>query len=150
MKQLNKDEIKKLDALNNELLDIEKNIYDIALKENQKALKKLLKKEHNILDYELEVAFLFYSTVYEELLLAEFTIRLKLIFMQENWWGINDNNCHNTTSVFQKNKVLNEQKHSFLLHELYDHQALDWDDIFKIGSICFDIKIQYEYKIKIT
>jgi len=147
MKQLNQDEIKKLDALNSKLISVEKNIYTLALKHNQKALKKLLKKEHNILDYELEISFLFYA---KESLLAEFTSSVKSIFMQESWWGINDNNCHNTTSVFQKNKALNGQKHCFLLHELYDHQGLDWDEIFKIGSICFDIKIQYEYEIKIT
>jgi hypothetical protein len=57
--------------------------------------------------------------------------------------------CHNTTSVFQKNALLNSQKHCWLLHSLYDHYDLVWEDIFKIKHILFDVKVQYEYAINI-
>ena len=158
MKQLNQEEIKRLGILNNKLREIEKEIYNIALEQNQIALEKLLKKEHNILDYEIEIQFLVYGDKYvkkgdeedPEHLLADWTNNIKAIFMEETWWGINDNNCHNITSVFQKDKDLNSQKHCSILHELYDHNPLDWDDIFKIDSVYFDVQIQYEYLTKIT
>lgn len=70
--------------------------------------------------------------------------------MKETWWGINDNNCHNITTAFQKDKDLNSQKHCWLLHSLYDHNSLDWNDIFKIDSVYFDVKIQYEYATDIS
>ena len=63
---------------------------------------------------------------------------------------LNDGNCYNTTSAFQKNRDLNSQKHCWLLHSLYDHNPLDWDEIFKIDSVYFDVKIQYEYAINIS
>jgi len=37
-----------------------------------------------------------------------------------------------------------------LNNSLYDHTSLDWDDIFKIDSVYFDVKIQYEYAINIS
>ena len=158
MKQLNIEEIQKIDILNNKLIEIEKSIYDIALIENQIALEKILKKENNILDYELEVYFLIYGDKYikegdkedPEHLLADWTDNIKPIMMKEKWWGINDGNCHNITSSFQKNKDLNSQKHCWLLHSLYDHNPLDWVDIFKIDSVYFYVKIQYEYSINIS
>jgi len=30
------------------------------------------------------------------------------------------------------------------------NNPLDWDDIFKIDSVYFDVKIQYEYAINIS
>ena len=158
MKHLNKLEIEKLNKLNDKLILIEEIIYSRAKEQNQIALKKLLEKEHNILDYEIEVNYLIYGDDYikegdeedPEHLLADWTDCMKRIMMKEEWWGINDGNCHNTTSAFQKNRDLNSQKHCWLLHSLYDHNPLDWDDIFKIDSVYFDVKIQYEYAINIS
>lgn len=70
--------------------------------------------------------------------------------LKDEWWGIDDNNCHNVTSSIQKNKELNTQKHCWLLHSLYDNYFLSWDDIFKIDSVYFDVKIQYEYSSEIS
>ncbi len=128
MRQLNLQEIQKLNNLNNKLQIIEKRIYDIALQENQTALEKILKNKNNILDYELEVRYLIYED--DEHILADWTDNIKPIMMKEEWWGVNDKNCHNTTSVWQKNKTLNSQKHCWLLHNLYDHFDLTWDNIF--------------------
>ena len=158
MKKLNKLEIEKLSKLNSELILIEELIYIRAKEQNQIALKKLLEKEYDIVDYEIEVNYLFYGDDYikegeeedPEHLLADWTDDMKSMMMKEKWWGINDGNCHNTTSAFQKNRDLNSQKHCWLLHSLYDHNSLDWDDIFKIDSVYFDVKIQYEYAINIS
>ncbi|MDQ7060084.1 MAG: hypothetical protein Q9M43_02745 [Sulfurimonas sp.] len=158
MKKLNQEEIQKLDLLNNKLKLIEERIYNICLEQNQIALQKILEKENNILDYEIEVQYMIYGDEYikvgdeedPEHLLADWTDNIKAILMKDTWWGIHDNNCHNTTSAFQKDKGFNSQKHCWLLHSLYDHKPLDWDDIFKIDSIYFDVQIQYEYLSKIS
>lgn len=159
MKKLNKVEIEQLNRLNNKLIVIEKYIYDICLKHHQSAIQKILKKEDGILDYEMEVYYLFYGDTYvkksdeedSEYLLADWSEAIKPILLRDDkWHGINDGNDHNTTSVFQKQESLNVQKHCWLLHSLYDHQGLSWEDIFKIDSVYFDVKIQYEYESKIS
>lgn len=158
MKQLNKLEIKKLDILNNQLKIIEKRIYNICLEENQVALQKILEKEKDIFDYELEVHYFFYEDTYikkgdeedPEHLLTDWSDSIKSIMLKDDWWGIHDNHCHNITSVFQKDKDLNSQKHCWLLHSLYEHTSLSWEDIFKIDSVYFDVKIQYEYSSEIN
>ena len=157
MKHLNKLEIQKLDILNNELQLLEKRIYNICLEQNQIALQKILEKENNILDYEIEVNYLIYGNDYKKIddeeftdnLLADCSNCMKSIMLKDDWYGINDNKCHNITSIFQKDKDLNSQKHCWLMHSLYDYNHLSWDDIFKIESIYFDIKIQYEYSSKL-
>jgi len=151
MKQLNQEEINSLDTLNNKLKNMEEKIYRVVLQENQKALEKIEKKEHNIIGYEIEVEFFIYeNSESEEKLLVHWKENLKSLFVKEDKWGLNDNRCHNTTSIFQKNELLNRQKHCYLLHNLYDHYSLNWDDIFKIDRIYFDLQIQYEYLINIT
>ena len=146
MRQLTTKEIEQINTLNTKLIQIEKQIYNIAYKEYQKALKKVVDKEPHFLDYEIEVhLFIYGEKAVEEHLFADWVQSVKPIVLKSSWWGINDNKCHNTTSIFQKNKELNSQKHCSLLHELYDHYALTWDKIFKIGTIYFDVKIQYEY-----
>ena len=158
MRKLKKHEIKLVDKLNNRLKEIEKDIYDICFEQNEIALKKLTEKENNILDYELEVNFYIYGDTpfksyynEDEKLLAFCTENVKRISKKEKWWGINDNKCHNTTSVFQQDQELNSQKHCWLLHTLYDHfSLLDWDNILNIENIDFDVRTQYDYSSKIV
>jgi len=158
MKQLNTYEIEKLNSLNNQLKVIEQRIYKILLEQNQVAIKNLLNKKDEVLDYEIEVHYFFYGETYimvkdekdPEHLIADWIENIKPTFMKDDWFGIADNHCHNITSVFQKDKELNSQKHCWLLHSLYDHNPLSWDDIFKIDSIYFDVKIQYEYLSQIS
>ena len=159
MKQLNKAEIQKLNFLNDKLKIVEERIYKLCLEQNQIAIQKIVEKIDGIIDYELEVHYLFYGDTYikegdeedPEHLLADWVDNIKPIMMRDSWFGIYDGKCHNTTSSYgQKDKELNSQKHCWLLHSLYDHNPLDWDDIFKIDSVYFDVKIQYEYVLKIT
>ena len=48
-------------------------------------------------------------------------------------WGITDGNSHNT--IRTKNKSLEEQKHCYILHCLYDHTQLSLDEILSIGIV---------------
>lgn len=155
MKQLNKYEIQKLNKLNQQFIDIEQTIYHVAYKKMQAAELELSKKENNITGYETEVTYYFYASsendnedISDEPL-AEFEDHLNLEVMENDWWGLNDKKCHNTTSIFQKDEDLNTQKHCWLLHSLYDHYSLDWDHIFKIKHIFFVVKVQYEYAVNI-
>lgn len=152
MKQLNKNEIVKLSVFNDKLIALEIEIYNLCLTQNQIALKKLLDKE--TVDYELNVNVLFYGETYmknkddDEHLLLNLDIGMKHSLLKDDRWGIADGNCHNVSSIFQKNKDLNGQKHCHLLHSLYDDYHFAWDDIFKIEDIYFDIIVQYDYKAK--
>ncbi len=154
MKQLSKQEIKKLGIFNNKLKILEEKIYNICLEYNQTAIKKILDKENNIIDYELKVVFYFYGSTYmineqdDEHLIAHWADGMKRSLMTNELYGINDNQCHNITSVFQKDTNLNSQKHCWLLHSLYDHCHLDWDVIFKIDEIYFDVEVKYDYEYK--
>jgi len=158
MQILNELEIKKLDILNNKLKVIEEKIYKICLKQNQIALQKILQNQDNINAYELEVCYYFYDrnvensgeTKDEENLIAYWCDNIKPIMLKDNWCGIYDKKCHNTTSIFQKDTGLNCQSHCWLLHSLYDHILLSWNDIFSINYFYFDIKIQYEYSLNIA
>ena len=90
MKKLNKLEIEKLSKLNSELILIEELIYIRAKEQNQIALKKLLEKEYDIVDYEIEVNYLFYGDDYikegeeedPEHLLADWTDDMKSMMMK--------------------------------------------------------------------
>ncbi|WP_373072190.1 hypothetical protein [Sulfurimonas sp.] len=154
MKQLNKHEIQKLNTLNQQFIDIEQTIYDVAYERIQATELELSKNENNIIDYETEVVYYFYACAendedISDEPLAEFEAHLNLEVMKNDWCGLNDKKCHNTTSVYQKDEDLNTQKHCWLLHSLYDNYSLDWDDIFKIKRIFFDVKVQYEYAVNI-
>ena len=161
MKQLNRQEIQRLGIFNDKLKLLEEKIYNLALIQNQIALQKVLDKENDIYDYDIDITYYVYGDEYIgeedkdeededyiEHLLATWTDGLKL-FMKATWWGVHDNNCHNVTSAFQKDKELNSQKHCWILHSLYDHNPLDWSDIFMIDTIDFNLEIKYEYLIKI-
>lgn len=155
--KLSQEDIKRLGILNDKLIVIEERIYNICLEHNQVALQKILEKENAIIDYQLEVQYMFYGDTYikkgdeedPEHLLADWNDNIKPIMFRDDWFGIHDGNCHNITSAFQKDEALNAQKHCWLLHSLYDHNPLSWDDIFKVDSVYFDVQIQYEYSSEI-
>ncbi|MBL0707676.1 MAG: hypothetical protein JJW00_01335 [Sulfurimonas sp.] len=152
MRQLDKEEIKKLGIFNDKLIALEKKIYNLCLTKNKIVLKKLLDKE--IVDYELNVNILFYGETYmtdkydNEHLLLNLKVGMKHSLLKDDRWGIADDNCHNVSTIFQKDKDLNTQKHCYLLHSLYDDYHFAWDDIFKIEDIYFDIIVQYDYEAK--
>lgn len=153
MKQLTRLEIQKLNKLNEQLTLIEELIYFRAKEQNQIALRKLLKKEHSIYDYELEAEINFYGKGNwkgkdedDEHIVTLSENMKSLAITDMSHWGINDKQCHNITTVFQKDSSLNSQKHCWLLHSLYDDYHFSWDDIFCIHNVYFDIKVIYQYE----
>ncbi len=71
----------------------------------------------------------------------------KAYFLEDTrYWNINDKSNHNTTSCCWKHKELHEQKYCWLLYRLYDDFGINWKDIVKIKTICFDIDVSYQYK----
>ena len=154
MKQLSKKEIQKINVFNTKLTELECKIYRLCLEENKRALVKV--KDTDILDYDINVHYAFYGASFklneddDEHLIAHWHDNVKHLILSDEKWGLNDKNCHNVTSAFQKNTSLNAQKHCWLLHSLYDHHPLDWDDIFMIEDIYFDVEVQYEYQAKFT
>jgi len=82
MKKLTTLEIKNLDTLNESLVEIEKTIYEIALKQNKSVLKKMLCPEENIQDYELQVNYYFCDN--GKKLLAHWSDNIKPIMKRKN------------------------------------------------------------------
>ena len=144
----NKMNYKEIEHLNNRLIILEENIYNRTKEQNQVVLKKLLDGKNGIYDYEIEVEICFY--IQEEELISWYEKMCKAYFLDDiRQWNINDKKEHNTTSFCWKNNELNEQKHCWLLHRLYDDFGISWKDIIKIETICFDINVCYQYKDEI-
>ena len=140
---------KEIENLNTRLTSLEENIYNRTKEQNQVALKNLLDGENGIYDYEIEVELGFF--IQEDELISWRERMCKSYFLEDTrYWNINDKNNHNTTSCCWKHKELNEQKHCWLLHRLYDDFRISWKDIVKIETICFDINVLYQYKDEIN
>ncbi len=135
--------IEKIEKINKQLVDIEFKIYQRAKEENKIALKKLLEKQNDMIDYELEANITFISKEHE---LCTVNENFKPHFNRENFHvNINDKENHNVTTATIKNKQLNEQHHCWLLHSLYDDCMISWNKILKITDVCFDIEVSYQY-----
>ena len=148
MKQiLGTNDVQKIERLNRQLTRMEEKIYHLANLENLNALKKLHQNDENITDYELEVELSFYVDDDE---LASWKEMMKSHFIYDRHCNINDKGNHNVTSATINNRTLNEQKHCWLLHSLYDDCGVLWEDILHINCVCFDVNVSYQYKMEIS
>lgn len=135
--------VKDIARLNSKLKRVEKRVYELAKKEHQRVLKKVLEREDGIVDYELHVKIVFYSneeeiTTYEEYLKPNFLLDRKT--------NLNDNQNHNVTSTLYPHPLLNAQKHCWLLHHLYDDILMPWEQILKVDTLFVDIDVSYQYE----
>lgn len=142
MQKLTDKKIKNIEKLNKKLVKIEKKIFDLVYIQNAITQKKLLGKEDDITDFELQVDIVMYS---DEKEIANWTEYFKSSFLHKRIHQINDGKDHNVTSCCWKNIELNAQHHCWLLHSLYDDQLVEWNDILKINLVWFDINIRYQY-----
>ena len=147
MTQLNSLEIKKLQHFNDKLTLIEEKIYNLALEQNQIALKRILNNDDDITDYELEIDIIFYINEKEIVSWNEY---MKHRFLDDSHCNINDKENHNVSSSVIKSSELNSQQHCWLMHRLYDDFFIDWDDILCIDTISFDINVCYQYSIDLN
>jgi len=141
-------DVQKIKQLNIQLTAKEEEIYLLAQIENNIAMKKMYQKIDNITDYELDLNIAFYKDNDVEELVS-FSVRMKSHFMHDIHCNINDKENHNVTSATIDNKTLNEQKHCWLLHSLYDDYAVSWEDILRINCVWFDVTVHYQYEMEI-
>jgi len=64
---------------------------------------------------------------------------------REDYWGLADGNCHNTL-LNRQGHVMQDDKHCWIMHALYDHTELSYDEILKISYIDISYKIQHNKK----
>jgi hypothetical protein len=142
-----KQKLKQIEKLNQFLETIEEKAYNLAKIENQTALKKLQNKENNIDDYELEIQFMFFTKDRKDDGVELLTIieHVKHHFNKNSEINLNDKENHNVTKSIINSKALNEQKHCWLLHCLYDDYHISWDRILDIDGVYFDINIRLQY-----
>jgi hypothetical protein len=142
---ISSENIQNIELFNTQLTTMEEEIYLLAQKENDIAVKKMCQKIDNITDYELELNIVFYKDK-DEGELVFFTERMKSHFLHHVHCNINDKANHNVTSATIDNRILNEQKHCWLLHRLYDDCAVSWEDILDINCVWFDVDVRYQYR----
>lgn len=141
-----KQKIKQIEKLNQFLQKVEEKAYNLAKIENQRALEKLQNKENNIEDYELEIQFMFFTKDKDdgvELLTMKESI--KHHFNKNCEINLNDKENHNVTKFLINSKDLNEQKHCWLLHRLYNEYFISWNRILDINGVYFDINLRLQY-----
>ncbi|MEA1919893.1 MAG: hypothetical protein U9N52_08645 [Campylobacterota bacterium] len=140
-------QVKAIAMLNNRLNIIESEIKQRGLKENQRAIKKVLNQKHKISGYKLEVEISVHYKNKEPV--VTWFKDLKALYMTDN---IQKHNCHigdglnhNTTMSICDNLKLHNQTHCWLLHSLYHHIGLSFENILNIDYLWYDIKITYQY-----
>jgi hypothetical protein len=140
---LDEQKIHHIAKLNSRLRKVEKRVYELAKKEHQRVLKRVLEKEDGIIDYELHVRIVFYSNEEE---IATYEEYLKPNFLLDRKSNLNDNQNHNVSSTLYPHPLLNAQKHCWLLHHLYDDVLLPWEQILSIDILFVDIDVSYQYE----
>lgn len=140
---LDEQKIHHIAKLNSKLKKIEKRVYELAKKEHQRVLKRVLEKEDGIIDYELHVKIFFYSDEEE---ITHYEEYLKPNFLLDRKSNLADNQDHNVTSTLYPHPLLNAQKHCWLLHHLYDDVLLSWEQILSIDSLYIDIDVSFQYE----
>ena len=151
-KTLSASHVQKIDEFNNKLIAIEEKIYHLAKKEYQIAEKEFKQNGEGIVDYELDVKITFDTpdNFFEDTkALVSWEEFFKYSFDDGRTPYINDKQCHNVTSSLIDNKALNEQKHCWLLHSLYDDQLVDWDDILNIETMWVNVAVRYQYEMEL-
>jgi len=149
MKKLTQTNIETLEKLNIELSLIEEKIYNLAKLQNQIALKKILEKENNITDYELEVNLSFYTDRDDDKIVS-WDEQMKIHFLYDIHHNINDKENHIIPKAVMKSKELNFETCCWLTYKLYIECELEWTDMLQITNIWFDINISYQYQIDIN
>jgi len=149
MKKLTPIDIKKLEKLNIKFSLIEEKIYNLSKLQNQIALKKILEKENNITDYELEVNLSFYTDRDDEEIVS-WNEQMKVHFLYDIHHNLNDNENHIIPEAIIQSKELYFEKCCWFMYKLYIESELEWVNILQITNICFDINIRYQYQIDLN
>jgi len=149
MKKVTPTDIKKLEKLNIRLGLIEEKIYNLAKLQNQIALKKILEKENNITDYELEVNLSF-LTGRDDDEIVSWDEQMKVHFLYDIHHNLNDRENHIIPEVVMKSKELHFEKCCWFMYKLYIECELEWIDMLQITSVWFDINISYQYQMDIN
>ena len=133
-------EITALDQLNQRLATTEKWILDLADRFEEETLAL---EPH---DWEMELTYEF--TTGSESKACWFTSLKHTLEERRNpsldhYWGLADENDHNVSRSFAPELV--EQKHCYLMHQLYDDFCLDWDDILSLEWVWLDFELRAQF-----
>ena len=141
MKKLDKEEIKKLSIFNDKLIEIEKSIYDISIKQ------MTLKEEYNIDNYEIEAEINYFKIKNKDAhLIATSKVDMKAEITTDLGRCINDRYEFNTDKICQKDNSLYPQKYCRLMVCLCEVNIPNLEEIFDIDYISFDIKTIHKCK----
>jgi len=149
MKKLTSTDIENLEKLNIEFSLIEEKIYNLAKLQNQIALKKILEKENNITDYELEVNLSFFTDRDDDEIVS-WDEQMKVHFLYDIHHNLNDGENHIIPESVIQSKELSFEKCCWLTYKLYIECELEWIDMLQITCIQFDINISYQYQMDIN
>lgn len=136
---LNEGEKAWLHALNGSLRELEDKIYSIMLPKNNELKARVADPADWIRDFNFEYVITFYlredDPEYEE---DDDNILMQIheIFMERE----DDEQGLVNWAVPIEN--FPGEQHCDLYHQLYDHCYLDWRDLFRIGALYVDIKIE--------
>ena len=129
---------KKLSKLDQNLCLIQQKILNIAKKENDLALEKLLSSNGEIFDYEIELHIAFYIDCDELISWNEdMLVQLK-----------NDTKQYQSIQT-QDTDDSDLEQYSWFLRKLYYACSMDWKKIINISTVGFDIEVKYQYFIEI-
>lgn len=147
MQKITQEQVKAIGILNSKLKTIETSIKQLGLDESQRAINKMLIKEHNISGYELNVEISTHSKSKE--LICRWYKDLKSLYLlddiEQHNCNIDDGVNYNSTLNIYDNNKLHNQKHCWLLHSLYHDVGVSFENILNIEYVWFDIKVKYQY-----
>ena len=101
-----------------------------------------------VCDFDCEI-YLYYYLAKDDPVYDEYSDNIMTILTTNEkdlkWnWGLGDNKCHNTTPS-RKGTPWEHEKHCSLYHDLYDHTALSYREILRIGTFELDMDLCFEY-----
>ncbi|WP_019935812.1 hypothetical protein [Oceanimonas smirnovii] len=154
--QFSEEQKKFLFKLNTQLSDIEKEIGSEVARLRKDCQKKLNNPNDWVNDYELECVVTFvlsnedqYFSDEDDNIIVELCASGKHMGKHKREiWNIADNVNHNKFQLYDH--PLKHEHHCWLYYCLYDRTELGWANIFRIGSIWIDVKVEYQTILKVT
>ena len=141
---LNESEKAWLRAFNESLRQLEDKFYPIMAAKHKELQARVADPADWLMDFNLECLITFYlredDPEYEE---DDDNVLMEIVEMHREKktrrrdWGFGATHTNHAESV----RDFSGERHCYLYRHLYDHCGLDWRDLFRIGSLWVDIKI---------
>lgn len=135
-----------LDRLNHTLAALELTIRAEVQRLESQLLAKVADPEDWLADYEIEVQVQCYLRA-EDAAYQEDEDNLLVVLKEpgkgrDQAWYVGDGQNHNTFAHWDH--PLRYEHHCWLYHCLYDHTALTWHDLTRIGSLWVEVNVNHQ------